>query len=189
MTRQPELSNLQHAVAQILASLGEDLERPGLIGTPERVAKSLAYLTSGNGISATDLVNDAIFPCNSVGVVLQKDVEFYSLCEHHLLPFFGHVHVAYIPDKKIIGLSKVARIIDTFAKRLQVQENLTHQIANSIQDLLKPKGIAISIEAQHFCIMMRGIKKQGSVTQTNEYRGLFETDNNLRMEFLGAIKK
>ena len=118
-----------------------------------------------------------------------KDVEFYSLCEHHLLPFFGHVHVAYIPDQKIIGLSKVGRIIDVFAKRLQVQENLTHEIAESIDKLLKPKGIAVSIEAQHFCMMMRGIKKQGSVTQTNEYRGIFLEDINMRLEFLQAIKK
>lgn len=184
-----DISSLKDAVAKILISLGENLDRPGLVETPRRVAEALLDLTSGNGIAASDLVNNAIFPCNSMGMVLQKEIEFYSLCEHHLLPFFGHVHVAYIPDQKIIGLSKVGRIIDIFAKRLQVQENLTHQILDSIHDLLKPKGIAVSIEAQHFCMMMRGIKKQGSITQTNEYRGLFEEDINLRLEFLRAIKK
>lgn len=179
---------LQKAVAQILESLGENTERNGLIDTPSRVANALMDLTSGYGFSASDVVKDGIFPSESLGMVLQKNIEFYSLCEHHLLPFFGHVHVAYIPDQKIIGLSKVGRIIDIFAKRLQVQEHLTHQIASSLQDILKPKGVAVFIDAQHFCMMMRGVKKQGSSTQTKEYRGIFEEDSHLRLEFLQALK-
>lgn len=180
---------LHHAVKEILSAVGENPGRPALIDTPDRVAKSLLELTSGYGVSASDLVKDAIFPCQSKGMVLQKGLEFYSLCEHHLLPFFGVVHVAYMPDQKIIGLSKVGRIIDVFAKRLQVQENLTHQIASSIQDLLKPKGVAVVVEAQHFCMMMRGLKKQGSFTQTSEYRGIFEDDAYLRRDFFQGIKK
>lgn len=186
MNKQLQIKN---AAAQILSALGEDIKRDGLLDTPDRVADSLLDLTSGYGFSATDIVKDAIFPSESLGMVLQKDIEFYSLCEHHLLPFFGHVHVAYIPDQKIIGLSKVGRIIDIFARRLQVQEHLTHQIASSLHDVLKPKGVAVFIEAQHFCMMMRGVKKQGNITQTKEYRGVFEQDFNLRIEFLHALKK
>lgn len=186
MNKQLQLKN---AAAQILSALGENTEREGLRDTPNRVADSWLDLTSGYGISASDIIKDAIFPSESLGMVLQKDIEFYSLCEHHLLPFFGHVHVAYIPDQKIVGLSKVGRIIDIFAKRLQVQEHLTQQIANSLHDVLKPKGVAVFVEAQHFCMMMRGVKKQGNITQTTEYRGVFEQDFNLRLEFLQAIKK
>ncbi|HXW60201.1 MAG TPA: GTP cyclohydrolase I FolE [Myxococcota bacterium] len=186
MNKQLQLKN---AVSQILSAVGENTERNGLIGTPDRVAESFKELTSGYGLSASDIVQDAIFPCEALGMVLQKDIEFYSLCEHHLLPFFGHVHVAYIPDRKIIGLSKVGRLIDVFAKRLQVQENLTHQIASALHDILRPKGVAVLIEAQHFCMMMRGVKKQGNITQTKEYRGIFIEDINVRLEFLQAIKK
>jgi GTP cyclohydrolase I len=186
--REVDIKRMSMAVKEILSLLGENPLRSGLKDTPERVALSLLELTSGQGFSALDLLNDAIFPCPSSGMVLQKGLEFYSLCEHHLLPFFGQVHVAYMPDKNIIGLSKVGRIVDIFAKRLQVQENLTHEIAQAINDIVKPKGIAVVVEAQHFCMMMRGIKKQGSTTRTTEYRGSFEADANLRLEFMQMIK-
>lgn len=181
-----EISN---SVFKILQALKEDVLRPGLKDTPERVAKSLTYLTNGQHLTAADVVGDAIFPCQSQGMVLQKDVEFYSLCEHHLLPFFGKVHLAYLPDQRIIGLSKIGRIIDIFAHRLQVQENLTHQVANAIDQLLKPRGVAVIIEAQHFCMMMRGVKKQGNLTHTSEYTGVFASDHLLKTDFLQAIKK
>jgi GTP cyclohydrolase I len=181
--------NIKNAVSQILSSLGEDLERPGLIETPKRVAKSLTELTSGYHFSVADVAGNAIFPCQSSGMILQKNIEFYSLCEHHLLPFFGQIHVAYLPNKKIIGLSKVGRIIDIFAKRLQVQEHLNHEIAQALDDLLEPHGVAVSIEANHFCMMMRGVKKQTGITCTSEYRGRFNTDDQMRRDFLSAIKK
>lgn len=184
-----EQQKIGDAISQVLLSLGEDISRPGLLDTPKRVAKSLLDLTSGQAISPTDIVGDAIFPCESEGMILQKGVEFFSLCEHHLLPFFGQVHLAYVPNQKIIGLSKIGRIIDIFAKRLQVQENLTHQIASAIDYLLKPKGVAVFVEANHFCMMMRGVKKQGGVTITTEYAGEFKTDHVLRADFLRAIKK
>lgn len=181
--------NLKNAVSQILSSLGEDINRPGLIETPKRVAKSLAELTSGYQLSIEKIAGNAIFPCQSTGMILQKNIEFYSLCEHHLLPFFGHVHVAYFPNKKIIGLSKVGRIIDMFAKRLQVQEHLNHEIAQALFDILEPKGVAVAIEANHFCMMMRGVKKQNGTTCTSEFKGIFETDDQVRKDFLSAIKK
>jgi GTP cyclohydrolase I len=179
---------ISDSVLSILKALKEDTSRPGLKDTPKRVSKSLTYLTNGQHLTASDVVGDAIFPCQSQGMILQKDVEFYSLCEHHLLPFFGKIHVAYLPDQKIIGLSKIGRIIDIFSRRLQVQENLTHQIAESIDQILKPRGVAVVIEAQHFCMMMRGVKKQGNLTHTSEYRKAFEHDHLLRADFLQAIK-
>ncbi len=180
---------IKNAVSQILSSLGEDVQRPGLIETPKRVAKSLTELTSGYHFTAADVAGNAIFPCQSSGMVVQKNIEFYSLCEHHLLPFYGQIHVAYVPDRKIIGLSKVGRIIDIFSKRLQVQEHLNHEIAQALDDLLKPHGVAVCIEANHFCMMMRGVKKQSGLTSTSEYRGSFLTDPHMRKEFLDAIKK
>lgn len=182
-------SRIETAIAQILTSLGEDISRPGLEETPMRVSKSLAELTSGYGKTASDVVGDGIFACESEGMILQKGIEFYSLCEHHLLPFFGQVHFAYLPDKKIIGLSKIGRLIDVFSKRLQVQENLTHQIVDAITKLLRPKGVAITIEASHFCMMMRGVKKQNGTTLTFDFTGEFKTDHALRTTFLEAIKK
>lgn len=184
---QENLARISDAMRQILSSLGEDISRPGLKDTPLRVAKSLSYLTDGQGVHPSDVVGDAIFPCESEGMIVQKSIEFYSLCEHHLLPFFGHVHVAYVPDKKIIGLSKIGRIIDLFAKRLQVQEHLTHQIAEAVLQLLQPKGVAVVVQAQHFCMMMRGVQKQGALTMTSEYRGIFTIDNNVKQDFLKAI--
>lgn len=177
------------AVSKILVALKEDISRPGIRDTPKRVADSLKYLVSGQYLSPADIVGDAIFPCESQGMILQRDVEFYSLCEHHLLPFFGKVHVAYLPDQKIIGLSKIGRIIDIFARRLQVQENLTSLLAKAIDQLLKPRGVAVIIEAQHFCMMMRGVQKQGSLTVTSEYIGDFKHDHMLRADLLQAIRK
>lgn len=179
---------IKDGVRDILLGLGEDIARPGLVDTPKRVAQSLIELTKGMGVSANDAVEEAMFPCSSNGVVLQKGLEFYSLCEHHLLPFFGHINLAYIPDQKIIGLSKVGRVLDVFAQRLQVQENLTHEIASSLMAILKPKGLAVSIDAQHFCMMMRGVKKQNSTTITTDFRGVFADNQELRQEFLAAIR-
>ncbi len=172
------------SVADMLSALGEDIKRPGLVDTPERVAKSLIELTYGYHTSIHDLAQDALFVSDTMGMVIQRGIEFYSLCEHHMLPFFGQVHVAYLPHQKIIGLSKVGRIIDVFSKRLQVQEHLTYQIAQALDNLLKPRGVAVSIEASHFCMMMRGVKKQGSLTTTREYTGEFRSNHKLRREFL-----
>jgi GTP cyclohydrolase IA len=186
--REVDIKRMSMAVKEILSLLGENPLRSGLKDTPERVALSLLELTSGQGFSALDLLNDAIFPCPSSGMVLQKGLEFYSLCEHHLLPFFGRIHLAYLPDKNIIGLSKLGRIIDIFAKRLQVQETLTHQIAHALNNIVKPHGVAVIIEASHLCMMMRGVKKQGSLTITREYIGRFNDDPIVRSEFISAVK-
>ncbi len=181
--------DIASAIAHVITALGEDLARPGLVDTPIRVEKSLAELTSGYGISPADVVGDAIFPCEADGMILQKGIEFYSLCEHHLLPFFGEVHLAYLPNNKIIGLSKIGRLIDVFSKRLQVQENLTHQIVDAVTKLLRPKGVAIVVEASHFCMMMRGVKKQNGLTITCDFTGEFKSDHKLQSTFLEAIKK
>lgn len=181
-------SNMSQAFTVILESLGENLDRPGLARTPDRAAQALCDLTSGYKISPTDIINNALFPSQSSGMVVQRGLEFYSLCEHHLLPFFGRIHVAYLPDKNIIGLSKIGRIIDIFAKRLQVQEILTYQIAHAINNLVKPHGVAVIAEASHLCMMMRGIQKQGSMTLTSEYLGRFNDDTALRSEFISAVK-
>lgn len=180
--------NISRAFSSVLESLGENLDRPGLIETPDRAAQAFVDLTSGSRITPSDIMNGAVFPSESMGMVVQRGIEFYSLCEHHLLPFFGRMHVAYMPNQKIIGLSKVGRIVDIFAKRLQVQEALTHQVAHAINDLVKPHGVAIMVEASHLCMMMRGIKKQGSTTLTSEYLGVFKSDPVLRTEFVQLIK-
>jgi GTP cyclohydrolase I len=176
-------SSIASCVREILMALNENPLREGLEKTPQRVEKALIELTSGMGINPKDLIGDAIFSTESSGMVLQKNIEFYSLCEHHMLPFFGVIHLAYIPNKKVIGLSKISRIIDVLSKRLQVQENLTHQIAQNLQEILNPQGIAVYVEAQHFCMMMRGIKKQNSTCVTTDFSGLFN-EHNLKNEFL-----
>jgi GTP cyclohydrolase I len=176
------------AIKQIIHAIGEDIARPGLRDTPARVSRSFFDLTSGYKMTAADAVGDALFPCESDGMVLQTGIEFFSLCEHHLLPFFGHVHVAYVPNQKIIGLSKIGRLIDVFTKRLQVQEQLTHDIAHAINKLLLPQGVAVQISANHFCMMMRGVKKQGAKTITTEFLGTFKNDSQNRADFLHAIK-
>ena len=171
-------------VRDILAALGEDPEREGLVKTPERVESSLRWLTQGYRMSVEDAVGDAVFEETHQSMIMVRDIELYSMCEHHLLPFFGRAHVAYIPDGKILGLSKVARIVDVFARRLQVQERMTDQIADAIMDVLRPTGVGVVIEAAHFCMMMRGVEKQNSRTVTSALRGAFRDDARTREEFL-----
>ncbi len=180
---------LEGLIEQILVRLGEDPRREGLLRTPLRVAKALDFLTSGYTTSVADVVNNAIFAESSEEMVIVKDIEFYSLCEHHLLPFFGKAHIGYLPKGKIIGLSKVARIVDVFARRLQVQERLTNQIADALMEILEPQGVAVVLEASHFCMMMRGVQKQNSLTVTSAMRGLFRHDARTRSEFLELLKR
>lgn len=181
-------TGLETSIYDILCHLDEDPSREGLKRTPKRVAETLEYLTSGSKESVSELVAGAIFEAPSEGLVLQKDIEFYSLCEHHMLPFFGKIHVAYVPHKKIIGLSKIPRVVDVYAKRLQVQERLTCQIAEAIESELNPHGVAVIVEASHFCMMMRGIKRQGCITITRELKGCFEQDQSLRAELAQMLK-
>ena len=174
-------------ITAILKLLGEDPDREGLKKTPARVAKSLRYLTSGKQQSLDAIVNGALFHSTIEEMILVKDIELYSLCEHHLLPFIGHCHIAYIPNGKIIGLSKIPRLVDFYARRLQIQENLTCQIADSLMKLLDAKGVAVIIEAKHLCMMMRGVEKQNAVMKTSVMLGLFREDRRTRAEFLSLI--
>ncbi|MES2997803.1 MAG: GTP cyclohydrolase I FolE [Pseudomonadota bacterium] len=174
-------------IKAILTLLGEDPEREGLKKTPERVSESLRYLTSGKQQSLETLINGALFSSTMEEMILVKDIELYSLCEHHLLPFIGHCHIAYIPNGKIIGLSKIPRLVDFYARRLQVQENLTQQIADSLMQLLDAKGVAVVIEAKHLCMMMRGVEKQRASMKTSVMLGVFRTDMRTRSEFLSLI--
>jgi GTP cyclohydrolase I len=167
-----------------LALLGEDPEREGLIKTPERVAKAMGFLTRGYTMTLDDVVGDALFEEEHENMVMVRDIELYSLCEHHMLPFFGKAHVAYIPNGRIVGLSKLPRVVDMFARRLQVQERLTEQVAKAIEDVLKPRGVGVVIEAFHMCMMMRGVEKQNSRTITSALRGVFRDDGKTRDEFL-----
>jgi GTP cyclohydrolase I len=171
-------------VREIVAALGEDPDREGLVKTPERVEASLRFLTQGYRMTVEEVIGDAVFEEAHQSMIMVRDIEVYSLCEHHLLPFFGRAHVAYIPDGKILGLSKVARIVDVFGRRLQVQERLTDQIADAIMDVLKPTGVGVVIEAAHFCMMMRGVEKQNSRAVTSALRGIFRDDSKTRDEFL-----
>lgn len=175
------------SVTEILHALGEDPAREGLLRTPERVAKALATLTSGSRQDAADVLNGAIFTEEYDQMVLVKDIEFYSLCEHHMLPFHGKAHIAYLPDGKVVGLSKLPRLLNVYARRLQVQERLTQQVAWAVQDALKPKGVAVLLEAAHFCMMMRGVEKQRSRTVTSALLGEFRSNPALRSEFLSAV--
>lgn len=172
--------------ASAISLLGEDIEREGIRKTPERVAKAMQYITQGYQMNAKEILDSAKFHESYSEMVIVKDIELYSLCEHHMLPFFGKAHVAYIPDGVITGLSKIARVVDCFARRLQVQERLTHEILDAIQDSLQPLGVAVVIEAQHLCMMMRGVQKQNSVTTTSAFSGQFEK-NETRSEFLRLI--
>ena len=174
----------EEIVHRMLGMLGEDPERPGLIKTPERVANSLTWLTRGYGMDVQEVVGDAVFAEPHTSMVMVRDIELYSLCEHHMLPFFGKAHIAYIPDGHIVGLSKLPRIVEVFARRLQVQERLTEEIAQAIQDVLNPKGVGVVIEAYHLCMMMRGVQKQNSQTVTSAVRGIFRNDARTREEFL-----
>jgi GTP cyclohydrolase I len=171
-------------VRDIIAALGEDPEREGLIKTPDRVEASLRFLTQGYNMTVQEVIGDAVFDEKHQSMIMVRDIEVYSLCEHHLLPFYGRAHVAYIPNGKILGLSKVARIVDVFARRLQVQERLTDHIADAIMDVLKPTGVGVVIEAAHFCMMMRGVEKQNSRAVTSALRGIFRDDSKTRDEFL-----
>jgi GTP cyclohydrolase I len=181
-------AEMESNVKEMLIGLGEDPDREGLARTPLRVAKAMDFLTSGYTTSLDDAVNNAIFETDADEMVIVKDVEFYSLCEHHMLPFFGSAHVAYLPNKKIIGLSKIARIVDVFGRRLQVQERLTNQIADAIEEVLDPHGVAVVIEGSHFCMMMRGVQKQGSSMVTSAMRGGFKSNHSTRSEFMDLIK-
>ena len=171
-------------ILRILSALGEDPGRQGLLRTPERVEASLRFLTQGYGVSAADVVGDAVFAETHDSMILVRDIELYSLCEHHMLPFFGRAHVAYLPAGRIVGLSKLARVVDVFARRLQVQERLTDQIADAVMEILEPLGVGVVIEAAHFCMMMRGVEKQNSRTVTSALRGVFRDDARTRDEFL-----
>jgi GTP cyclohydrolase I len=178
---------MQDLIRQLLAGLGEDPAREGLLETPRRVEKSLQFLTSGYTTDIDAVINGALFTVEYNEMVIVRDIDLYSLCEHHLLPFFGKAHVAYIPDGKVIGLSKVPRIVDAFARRLQVQERLTSQIADTIEEKIRPLGVAVVIEATHLCMAMRGVQKQNSVTVTSAMRGVFHKDSRTRAEFLELI--
>lgn len=179
---------MEDIVRKLLEALGEDPARDGLRETPRRVAKSLSFLTSGYRTNIDDLVNNALFDVEYSEMVIVREVDFYSLCEHHLLPFFGKCHVAYLPSKKVIGLSKIPRIVDMFARRLQVQERLTEQIADAITDKIRPLGVAVVMEATHLCMAMRGVEKQNSLTVTSAMRGTFRSDARTRHEFLELIR-
>ena len=171
-------------VREQISLLGEDPDREGLIKTPERVAKAMEFFTQGYAMSLGDVVGEALFQEEHENMVMVRDIELYSLCEHHLLPFFGKAHVAYIPHKRIVGLSKLPRIVDMFARRLQVQERLTEQVAKAIEEVLEPRGVGVVIEAYHMCMMMRGVEKQNSRTITSALRGVFRDDAKTRDEFL-----
>ncbi len=180
---------LEQIFLELLKEIGEDPTREGLVKTPKRSANAFRFLTKGYNQTLDEIVNNAIFEAESKDMVILKNIELYSLCEHHMLPFFGKAHIGYIPDKKIIGVSKLARIVDMYARRLQIQERLTHQIAKAIWDILNPLGVAVVIEAQHLCMMMRGVEKQNSVMQTSAMLGIFQTSQSTRMEFLELIKR
>jgi GTP cyclohydrolase I len=175
--------SLQDLVREQLRAIGEDPDREGLLKTPERVEKSLRWLTRGHDLSVQEVLGDAIFTESHQNMVLVKDIEMYSLCEHHLLPFFGKVHIAYIPDGRIVGLSKLARVVEVFSRRLQVQERLTDQIATALMDALQPQGVGVIVEASHLCMMMRGVEKQNSRTLTSAVRGVFADCAMTRAEF------
>lgn len=179
---------MESHVKAILEELGEDPEREGLLKTPGRVDRALRELTKGYKQDPEAIINGALFTEDYSEMIVMKDVDFYSMCEHHMLPFFGKVHVAYIPDGRIIGLSKIPRIVDVFAKRLQVQERMTVQIAQAIQDVLKPKGVGVVADAAHLCMMMRGVQKQNSSTMTSCLLGSFRSDFRTRNEFLGLVR-
>jgi GTP cyclohydrolase I len=179
---------MQDLIRQLLADLGEDPSREGLLNTPKRVEKALKFLTSGYDANLDDIVNGALFTVDYSEMVIVKDIDFYSMCEHHLLPFFGKCHVAYIPSNKVIGLSKIPRIVDVFSRRLQVQERLTNQIADTIRDIVRPLGVAVVVEATHLCMSMRGVEKQNSFAVTSAMTGVFRDQVRTRMEFLELIK-
>ena len=183
-----ELDAIAQAYQNLLEAIGENPQRQGLAKTPFRAARALEFLTQGYRQSVADIVNNAIFDSDASEIVLVKDIELYSMCEHHLLPFVGRTHVAYIPNGKVIGLSKIARVVDVFARRLQIQENLTTQIADALMSVLNPEGVAVVIEAKHLCMMMRGVEKQNSTMKTSCLLGCFKESATTRSEFLSLLK-
>jgi GTP cyclohydrolase IA len=179
--------NIASHMREIIRELGEDPTRGGLVSTPERVEKALKYLTSGYTADLNKIVNGALFDVNYDEVVIVRDIEFFSMCEHHMLPFFGRMHVAYMPSKKVIGLSKIPRIVDVFARRLQIQERLTQDVAETIQKMIEPRGVAVICEARHFCMMMRGVEKQHSGAITSAMLGSFRDNKETRNELLSLL--
>lgn len=188
MEEQKQIQAIEEIVRRNLEVIGEDANREGLLKTPRRVARSMLALTSGYNQDPVAILNSAKFAEDCNKMIMVKDIEFYSLCEHHILPFFGKAHIAYIPNGHIVGLSKLPRVVDVFARRLQVQERLTREICQCIQDTLNAKGVMVVLEAQHLCMQMRGVEKQGAITVTREYTGQFVENTSLRQEFLDMIK-
>jgi GTP cyclohydrolase IA len=180
---------MEDQVRKILKAIGEDPDREGLLKTPHRVAQALSYLTRGYAMDPQKVINDALYTEDYEEMIVQKDIDFYSLCEHHLLPFFGKAHVAYIPRHKIVGISKLARLVDVYARRLQVQERLTNQIATTIMDKLDALGVAVVLEAEHLCMRMRGVEKQNSFVITSSLLGAFRTRQDTRAEFMNLIRQ
>ena len=181
-------NNLEPLTREWLAAIGEDPDREGLQRTPQRVAKAWAYMTEGYGQTLAQVVGEGVFAAEGSEMVIVKDIEFYSMCEHHMLPFYGRAHVAYIPGTRILGLSKFARIVDLYSRRLQVQERITTQVADAVEELLQPKGVAVLMEGVHLCMAMRGVQKQNSSTTTSAMRGLFRSDPRTRAEFMSAVQ-
>jgi GTP cyclohydrolase I len=179
----------QDLYRELLVRLGEDPTRDGLLRTPERMEKSMKFLTRGYAMNVTEVLHEALFDVDYDEMVIVKDIEFFSMCEHHLLPFFGKAHIAYVPNGKVIGLSKIPRLVDVFARRLQVQERLTRQIGEAITDAINPQGVAVILEAQHLCMMMRGVEKQHSSTVTSAMLGVFKTQLQTRNEFLSLVRR
>jgi GTP cyclohydrolase I len=189
MVKMPEKQpSITAHMKDVLELLGEDASREGLVRTPERYEKALRFITSGYHTNLAEIVNGALFHVECDEMVILKDIEFFSTCEHHVLPFFGKMHVAYLPKDKVLGLSKIPRIVDMFARRLQLQERLTQQVAEAISDVISPRGVGVLCEAQHFCMMMRGVEKQGSSTITSTMLGSFRTNKSTRDEFLSLVR-
>ncbi|HEV2709425.1 MAG TPA: GTP cyclohydrolase I FolE [Edaphobacter sp.] len=184
-----ETASTQELYRELLRRMGEDPDRDGLLRTPERMEKSMAFLTRGYAMDVTTVLHDALFDVDYDEMVIVKDIEFFSQCEHHLLPFFGKAHIAYVPNGKVIGLSKIPRLVDVFARRLQVQERLTKQVSEAIQEAINPQGVAVILEAQHLCMMMRGVEKQHSSTVTSSMLGVFKEQAQTRSEFLSLVRR
>lgn len=184
-----ETTSTQDLYRELLRRMGEDPERDGLLRTPERMEKAMAFLTKGYTMDVTHVLHDALFDVDYDEMVIVKDIEFFSQCEHHLLPFFGKAHIAYVPNGKVIGLSKIPRLVDVFSRRLQVQERLTTQVSEAIQEAINPQGVAVIVEAQHLCMMMRGVEKQHSSTVTSSMLGVFKTQLQTRNEFLSLVRR